>query len=131
MISPSPSTRQLTVHTDRPAVLRLRLTDVAGWHATIDGRPLALSRFAGIMLEAVVPPGRHVVVLHYWPTSFTVGLVLAGTCAVALALALGWTLRKKQRRWRVARRATPYLEQLAPDAAPDGGAGDQLAPTQR
>jgi hypothetical protein len=130
MISPSPSTRQLTVHTDRPVILRLRLTDVAGWHATIDGRPLLLSRFAGIMLEAVVPPGHHVVVLHYWPTSFTVGLVLAGMCTVALAAAFGWSLRQRQYRHRqAAQHATPGLEPPAPpDTAPDGD-GHQPAPT--
>ncbi len=131
MISPSPSTRQVTVHTDRPAVLRLRLTDVAGWHATIDGRPLALTRFAGIMLEAVVPPGRHVVVLHYWPTSFTVGLAMAGTCAVVLALAFGWPLRRR-RQQQVARHARTSLEpSAAPDAVPTGGACHQPAPTPR
>jgi hypothetical protein len=129
MISPSASTRQVTVHTERPVVLRLRLTDVAGWHATVDGRPLALTRFAGIMLEAVVPPGHHIVVLHYWPTSFTVGLVLAGTCAVVLALAFGWALRKQQRETRHA--GDPLDASRAPDAAPTGGARHQPAPTPR
>ena len=30
----------------RPAVLRLRLTDVPGWSATVDGKPLPLQRYA-------------------------------------------------------------------------------------
>jgi hypothetical protein len=127
MISPSPSTRQVTVHTDRPMILRLRISDVAGWHATIDGRPLALTTFAGVMLEAEVPPGRHVVVLRYWPTSFTVGLVLAGTCIAVFAVAFGWTLRQRQRQG--ARRAVPPPELPAgPDAAPSGEPGRQPDP---
>ncbi len=56
-----------------------------GWHATIDGRPLALKRYAGVLLEARVPPGRHTVVVRYWPETFTEGLVLAGAAALGLA----------------------------------------------
>ena len=43
-----------TVRTDSTtaAVLRLRLTNVPGWHATIDGRPLELQPFSSVMLQA-------------------------------------------------------------------------------
>ena len=58
-----------------PQLLRLRLTDVPGWGATIDGRPLTLHAWAtGAMLEARVPSGRHVIELHYWPPLFSAGL---------------------------------------------------------
>ena len=39
-----------------PQLLRLRLTDVPGWHAWIDGKSLGLERFSGIMLQARIPP---------------------------------------------------------------------------
>ena len=39
---PSPSSWKVTTTGDNMQVLRLRLTDEPGWHATIDGRPLAL-----------------------------------------------------------------------------------------
>jgi len=64
--------------------LRLRLSDVPGWHATLDGRPLALTRFAGVMLQARVPPGRHLVTVTYRPTTFVAGVVLAVVAVVGL-----------------------------------------------
>ncbi|HEY5025222.1 MAG TPA: YfhO family protein [Acidimicrobiales bacterium] len=69
-------------------VLQIRLTAVPGWHATIDGRVLALTRFSGVMLEARIPPGRHVIELRYWPIAFTVGIVLAVIGALGLVVAL-------------------------------------------
>jgi len=34
---------------------------------SIDGHPLRLLPYAGVMLQARVPPGRHTIVLTYWP----------------------------------------------------------------
>ena len=92
----NPSRWSLTTHTSTPSVLRLRLTEVPGWHATIDGRPLQLENLDGLMFQARIPPGRHVVELHYWPTAFTVGLVLAVATALALAAALGLDLFRRR-----------------------------------
>ena len=79
---PSPSSLRIITMSKRNQVLRLRVTDEPGWHATIDGRPLQLEPFAGVMLQARIPAGHHVIELHYWPTLFTIGLVLAGTCVI-------------------------------------------------
>ena len=88
----NPNPAAWTMHTDAtsPQVLRLRLTDVPGWHASIDGKPLRLTTFEGIMLQARVPPGRHIIELHYWPSTFTAGIVIAllsvlGLCAALIA----------------------------------------------
>ena len=55
----------------------------------MDGRPLALEPWAsGAMLEARIPPGRHVVELHYWPPLFTDGLVIAAVVAAGLVLTM-------------------------------------------
>ena len=88
-----PGPASWTVHTDAatPQLLRLHLTDSPGWHATIDGRPLALSTFADVMLQARVPAGRHIIRLHYWPDTFNDGMVLATLAALGLVAA--WTVR--------------------------------------
>jgi uncharacterized membrane protein YfhO len=36
------------------------------------------------MLQARIPAGHHVIELHYWPTLFTVGLIVAGSCVFLL-----------------------------------------------
>lgn len=91
---PGPASWRLTTDAATTSVLRLRLSDVPGWHATVDGRPLALSGFGGIMLQAVVPPGRHRVLVTYGPAGFDVGLVLA---AVALAVLIGAAVAARRR----------------------------------
>jgi hypothetical protein len=85
---PNPASWRVVTRGSQPQVLRLRLTDEPGWHATLDGRPLALDRYAGVMLQARIPAGRHLVELHYWPDLFTVGLVVAGLALVTLAALL-------------------------------------------
>jgi hypothetical protein len=84
---PNPGAWKIETDSTVPGVLRLRLTDVAGWHASIDGRSLALHPFLGIMLQARVPAGHHTVELYYWPTAFSAGLAIAGTSAVGLLCA--------------------------------------------
>jgi hypothetical protein len=81
---PSPSVWRLSTSADTEQVLRLHLTDSPGWHATIDGHSLPLKTFAGLMIEARIPPGRHVVTVTYWPSTFTVGLVLAAIAVIGL-----------------------------------------------
>ena len=81
---PGPASWKLVTHSNSRSVLRLRLTDVPGWHATIDGKALALHPFAGVMLQARLPAGTHTVELRYWPTSFTVGIILALCSVVGL-----------------------------------------------
>ena len=81
---PSPSSLRIATSSRSDQVLRLRVTDEPGWHATIDGHPLELEPFAGVMMQAVIPAGHHVIELHYWPTLFTVGLIVAAACVLLL-----------------------------------------------
>jgi hypothetical protein len=93
---PGPGEWKVVTHGTAPQLLRLRLTDVPGWHATIDGHPLVLEPFSGIMLQARIPSGTHIVELHYWPSTFTLGIVLAGASTVGLVVAsgVGWRRRR-------------------------------------
>ena len=97
MTHPSPSSWKLRTDATSPQVLRLRLTDVPGWRASIDGRTVPLQDFAGVMLQLNVPAGRHTVELNYWPASFTIGLVLAGCAVLGLvgAFALSWNRHRR------------------------------------
>jgi hypothetical protein len=75
---PDPASWRVATDAASRSLLRVRVTALPGWSATIDGRPLALSPWAaGAMLEARVPGGHHVVELHYWPTAFSAGLAVA------------------------------------------------------
>jgi hypothetical protein len=84
----SPSEWNLKTSSSSPQVLRLHLSDVPGWHASIDGKPLVLEQYAGMMLQARIPAGDHTIVLHYWPETLTYGIILAICSAVFLAALL-------------------------------------------
>jgi hypothetical protein len=83
----SPSQVRIVTDSSSPQVLRLRVTALPGWSATIDGKPLAMATYLSWMLQAHLPPGRHVIELHYWPKRFTEGIVLAVVTVIALAAA--------------------------------------------
>ena len=95
---PDPAAWRLATRSVGPAVVRLRLTDVPGWHATVDGRPVALQAYAGVMLQLRVPRGHHTVELRYRPAAFSVGIVLA-LVAVAASVVVPAGLRLRAR-WR-------------------------------
>jgi hypothetical protein len=95
--SSDPARWKIVTRATGPQVLQLHLTAVPGWHATIDGHDLALERYSGVMLQARVPAGRHVVELSYWPVAFTAGLGLAAAGVVGLsgALVIGRLRRRR------------------------------------
>jgi hypothetical protein len=85
---PGPAQWDVATDATSPDALRLRLSDIPGWHASVDGRPLALHSYAGVMLEARVPAGRHHIELHYWPDDFSTGLVVGAAALVILLVAV-------------------------------------------
>lgn len=93
-----PGTWQITISASHGQNLRLRLTDVPGWHATLDGRPLELRPYGDIMLQATIPAGHHVVNVRYFPTSFIVGVVLAAIAVIGSVVMLSF--RPISERWR-------------------------------
>ena len=91
---PDPATWAMRITTPGNALLRLRLTNLPGWTATIDGHALPLSTFAGSMLQARIPAGAHSVVLRYWPKSLTIGIVLALVGLAALVTMIAISCRR-------------------------------------
>lgn len=95
---PDDASWRVVTDSTAPQLLRLRLTNVPGWRATIDGRPLRLRGWAeGAMLEAKVPAGHDVVVLRYWPPLFSGGLVLALLAVLAGVVLVVGALRRSAR----------------------------------
>ena len=84
----------LAVEAPEASQLIVRLTSVPGWHASINGRPAALTPYLHVMQALQVPAGAHSIRLWYWPRLFTVGLWLAA----AGALGLLWAAARSRRR---------------------------------
>lgn len=95
---PDATTWKIRMAAATPQALRLRLSNVPGWHATIDGRPLPLIPFAGAMLQARIPSGNHTIEVSYWPSTLTAGFVLAGLSAAALIVGLVVERSRRKRR---------------------------------
>ncbi len=95
----SPSTWHIVTNTQTAVALRLHLSNVPGWNATIDGKPLALTSYSGIMLQARIPPGHHVIEVSYWPKAFTEGIIVFVVTVVALAT-VGVVAKRRQGKGR-------------------------------
>ena len=98
---PDAASWRVVVDEPTASIVRLRLTAVPGWSATIDGHPLALTSWAdGLMLQAHVPAGSHVVELHYWPAAFSAGLAVAGAVVVGgvAVMTTGFVVGRRRRR---------------------------------
>jgi uncharacterized membrane protein YfhO len=78
----------MVTHARTAQVLRLRLTDLPGWHGTIDGQPLSLAPYSGVMMQARIPAGVHTIEVSYWPEAFSVGIFLAVLTALSLVGAI-------------------------------------------
>jgi hypothetical protein len=94
---PSPTEVRIVTDSSSPTVLRLRVTSIPGWHATIDGQPLPLATYLSMMFQVHVPAGKHVIVLRYWPKRFTDGLVIAACAVIGLVVAGLITWRRRTR----------------------------------
>ena len=98
-------TQAAVVHVRTPhrAILLVRNTYDPGWHATVDGDPVALQPADYIAQGVPVPPGRHVVELAYDDPTIGYGLLGSG---LSIALLLGGSLivRFRGRRRRPGRR---------------------------
>ncbi len=103
---PGSSEVRVLTNTSSAQVLRLRVASLPGWHATIDGRPLALTPYLSMMLQAHIPSGKHIIELRYWPDRFTAGLVIAA-CTVILFVIAAFIAGRRSRSERTAQTLVP------------------------
>ena len=78
----------MSVEAAEPAVLHIHISDLPGWRATVDGRPVAVKRWDQAMMEIAVGPGRHQIGLTYRPAAWIFGLWIALATVVAVLVAL-------------------------------------------
>ncbi len=95
---PVTSSWTFAIDASTPSQLVMRVTDYTGWHASIDGRALPLSAYEGLMLEAAVPVGRHVIHLWYLPERLVIGAWLALVTLAALLAWAVWPLARRRKR---------------------------------
>lgn len=67
-----------------------------GWHFTIDGRPAKLFRADFTLRAAVIPPGKHVLKMHFYPDKVYRFLRVAQAASVLVLFLFLWILW----RWR-------------------------------
>lgn len=48
-----------------------------GWAAKVDGQPVPIQRFEGLIRAVQVPAGRHIIQMQFIPSSFCVGLLIS------------------------------------------------------
>ncbi|MGH9296804.1 MAG: hypothetical protein ACRDZP_02365, partial [Acidimicrobiales bacterium] len=82
----------------RPRRLVLKISYEPGFHVTMNGRALRVSRYDDLEMSVDVPGGsRGTVAVTYWPAAFTEGLIAAGAAAVLLAGWCAWPLVGRRR----------------------------------
>ncbi len=94
---PTPSSIMMTTSSSTATTLYVHVTDVPGWHVSVDGRPAPFEQWDGLMIRINLPSGRHVVTLNYEPSTFVIGTILAGTTFCVL---IAWILINRSRRER-------------------------------
>jgi hypothetical protein len=125
VVHPDPATWSMNTDTTVPGTLQLRLTDVPGWNATVDGVPVPLRQAAGVMLRLDVPAGRHRVELHYWPRLFTLGIALAGLAALSLLVAgvVSWRAGRRRPHQGSAGRGSGTIDRSVRSGSESGWVG--------
>jgi hypothetical protein len=78
----------MSVDASSSEVLRVHISDLPGWKATVDSHPVAVKRWDRSMMEIAVGPGRHQVRFTYRPGAWILGLWIGLATIVVLFLAL-------------------------------------------
>ena len=83
---PNDTTYTLDVQAKKAGVLYIKITNVPGWHAVINGKSVALQKSAGDLMQILLPSGQDHVTLTYNPSSLDLGYYLALVALIALLL---------------------------------------------
>jgi uncharacterized membrane protein YfhO len=101
IISYEPNELKYDVHSNKGGVIVFSEIYYPGWTATIDGEPAELGRVNYILRALNVKPGKHEVVLSFFPKSIDRTETIAYTAyglLLLILLALAWTTYRHRRR---------------------------------
>jgi hypothetical protein len=87
---------ELTVRTERPALLYLAETFHPYWKAAIDGNPVRIYRANLAMRAVFLQPGEHKVLMRYHSLPYERGKWISLLSLIFLAAAAGWTTYRRQ-----------------------------------
>lgn len=80
-------TGRITTTAERP-IVQTTIPYDAGWRVTVDGRPVSTYATCDALLAFDTAPGEHEVRMVYFPSIYTVGLVISAVSAVLFVLLL-------------------------------------------
>jgi hypothetical protein len=89
-----PNTARFRVQTSARALFVLSDFLYPGWRGYLDGQPAPIYRTNGIFRGMVIPPGSHEVTMRFRPSSFRLGLGLAGMAGLVI-IATVWQRRRE------------------------------------
>lgn len=104
-----------TIEASQDGILLLTMPYDQGWHAQIDGQPVAITAIDSGLIGLPITAGAHTVELRYTPLWFGVGLII--TLLSILILLVIYQIPGPPGRLRRRRQITPPPD---PAAAPDG-----------
>lgn len=92
--------REIRATVTSPANALLVVSEVyypAGWHATLDGKPVPIHRVNYVLRGIVVPPGEHTLLMRFDPKDFRDGILasLASYGLIVLGLAVSGLRRRR------------------------------------
>lgn len=96
----TPDVIELEVTTAAPGTVVRSTRALPGWHAHVDGHPVALRTVLGFFQGVRVAAGTHTVRLTYRPLSLRIGVRIAAVAAAAVLLLVALDLAELRRRAR-------------------------------
>ena len=87
---------ELTVRTERPALLYLAETFHPYWKAAVDSRPAKIYRANLAMRAVFLPAGEHKVEMRYYSPPYERGKWISLISLVLLAASVGWTTFRRK-----------------------------------
>jgi hypothetical protein len=86
----SPNRVELETGAEHRAFLVSSEVYYPGWSATIDGKPAALVMTNGAFRGLALEPGRHRIVMVYWPEHLALWLSISAAGVIAAVLGMAW-----------------------------------------
>ncbi len=82
---PSDTVYNLSLTAAKAGILYAKITDISGWHATVNGHSVAIDKSPGDLMEIRLPKGKDNVTFTYAPSLLNAGYWLALVAIVILA----------------------------------------------